>query len=286
MTQTIYRSANGRREIAAWCEHAYQRWHRPHRVTAVPTPAGETHTVAAGRHGRPVLLLPGTGLASATWLELVSLLADEHAVVGVDVPGQPGLSQGVAPTTSAAYGQWLAAVLAELDLAGAIVVGHAIGAHAALAAANHGRISGLVLVGPAGVMRLRMPMATLAATLPWLTRPRRASASRLLDRMVGPVGRVPPHLIDWTVLVGRHVRPTPPVAALPDAVLRGVDVPVTVVSGTQDTYLPPEALREASDRLANVRLEMVTGAGHLLPHERPDSVVTAVRQMTQRLDLP
>lgn len=286
MAHTIYRSADGRAAVAEWCHRAYRSWTAAHRIIEVPTRRGATHGVVAGAGRRPVVLLPGTNLATATWLELLTLLATEQRVVALDLPGQAGLTAAGRPTSAADGGRWLRDALAALDVDAPLVVAHAAGARIALAAATLGVVGGAVLIAPAGLMRERRGMSTISATVPWLTRSSTATATAMLQEMVGPVSRVPPHLVDWMVLVGRHARPRLITGRLPDDAVHRVEVPVTVVAGTHDPFLPRLAWRRATDRLAGARVEIVDGAGHLLPHERPDAVATAVRQMQHRLTLP
>ena len=59
-----------------------------------------------------------------------------------------------------------------------------------------------------------------------------------------------------------------------------INVPVTTVSGTDDTVLPTLLLdREVAGRLSRVRTIVVQGAGHLLPLEAPDEVASAIVQI-------
>ncbi|MDX2681692.1 hypothetical protein [Streptomyces soliscabiei] len=48
-----------------------------------------------------------------------------------------------------------------------------------------------MLLSSAGLVRLLVPPAVVAATVPWLARPTVARTARVLRRMVAPGGRVP-----------------------------------------------------------------------------------------------
>ncbi|HSP80673.1 MAG TPA: alpha/beta hydrolase, partial [Myxococcaceae bacterium] len=242
-----------------------------HERESLTTSLGSTHIVRAGS-GAPVVLLPGTNFATATWLELVGQVAREYTVLAVDLPGQPGLSAAERPGHShEAYGNWLREVVEALDITGGTVVGHSFGGAIALAGASRGaRVGSLVLVSPAGLVRLRVTPGVLARTLPWLLRPREGSARALLGSMLAPGSCPPAELVTWMTLVGRHVRTSLAPPPLPEAALREVRVPVAIVSGEADVFLPPETLRRGAERLPGVTFRGIAGAGHLLPHERAE----------------
>ena len=99
-----------------------------------------------------------------------------------------------------------------------VLVGHSLGAAAALAADPAG-VQGLLLLDPAGLTRLRVRPGTLAATLPWLLRPTPARSARLLAHMHAE-GRAPsPQHFEWMTLVARNVRTSLAPSPLPGAVL-------------------------------------------------------------------
>lgn len=134
-----------------------------------------------GEQGAEVVLLPGTNLPTATWLELLVHLGHEHRAIGLDVPGQPGLSAKQRPLDSNAYGSGCA-VVGELSLDHPVVAGHSLGGRVALlAASGDTTIGALVLIDPAGLIRLRVPPRVLVATLRWLGRRNVASSERLLQ---------------------------------------------------------------------------------------------------------
>jgi pimeloyl-ACP methyl ester carboxylesterase len=76
-------------------------------------------------------------------------------------------------------------------------------------------------------------------------------------------------------LVGRHVRTSLAPAPLPAAEFRLLDrTRVAVLSGRHDVFLPPGRLeRTTRRRLAPATVEIVEGAGHLLPHEQPQAIL-------------
>jgi pimeloyl-ACP methyl ester carboxylesterase len=56
-----------------------------------------------------------------------------------------------------------------------------------------------------------------------------------------------------------------------------VGVPATLVLGERDVMTPAKAGRELAAALADARVVTLTGAGHMLMSERPDEVLSAIR---------
>ena len=50
---------------------------------------------------------------------------------------------------------------------------------------------------------------------------------------------------------------------------RGISIPTLVVSGSEDTFTPPNELRALADAIPGARLEVIQGAGHVCCYERP-----------------
>lgn len=272
---TIYRTTEGRHAVRTWCEARLSEWDHPHRTRMVPSMLGPTHVVTAG-NGPDLVLLPGTNFAAATWLDLIASLATRYTVHSIDLPGQPGLSAADRRTRSGAHqGAWLTEVLSTVGTGRPVLVAHSLGAVAALRATAAGLVpERLVLVDPAGVMRLKVSMDVMRATMPWLVRPNAATSDALLTMMMSEGHRPGPELVTWMSLVGQHVKTSLAPAPLPDRVLRGLQgTPIDVIAGEDDCFLPPTRLRRAVQRrLPDANLEIITGAGHLVPHERPDAL--------------
>lgn len=272
---TIYRTTEGMHAVRRWCQGRLTAWDHQHHAQVVPTTLGPVHVVTAG-NGPDLVLLPGTNFAAATWLDLIASLADHHTVHAVDLPGQPGLSTPNRPARAAErQGSWLAEVLTTLGTERPILVAHSLGAVAALRTAAAGLPTRrLVLVDPAGVMRLKVSMLVMRPTIPWLRKPNPATSEALLTMMMADGHQPDPDLVAWMSLVGQHVKTSLAPSPLPDRILRGLaGTDIDVVSGADDVFLPAARLRRAVQRrLPAANIEIVPGAGHLLPHERPDAL--------------
>jgi pimeloyl-ACP methyl ester carboxylesterase len=275
MVRSIYRSGAGRTAVRSWCEERTAASGAT--TTEVATSLGPTRVTSIGT-GRAVILLPGTNFATATWLDMLGRVGAGYRAIGIDLPGQPGLSAPHRPRDRDAYGPWLNEAIAAAGAPRPIVVGHSLGGRVALLAASASdAIAGLVLVDPAGLIRLRVTPGLLATTMGWLMRRDEPSAAALLRRMAAPGSRPEPRLVQWMALVGRHVRSSLAPSPLGAGVLASVRCPVALVTGAHDPFLPPGPLVAAADRIGGpVTTEVVEGAGHLLPHEAPVAVVGSI----------
>lgn len=61
------------------------------------------------------------------------------------------------------------------------------------------------------------------------------------------------------------------------AALAALRLPVAVMCGAQDRITPPGLARELAAAVPGATLEIVDGAGHMLPVERPEAVVRVLR---------
>jgi pimeloyl-ACP methyl ester carboxylesterase len=135
-----------------------------------------------------------------------------------------------------------------------------------------------VLVNPAGLIRLRVGPAVLAATIRWVVRRDESSSRMLLRRLAGPAADLPAELAPWMALVGRHVRTSLAPPPLPAAALAEVSCPVRLVAGGHDPFLPAPRLTQALMRLGGpTSATVVERAGHLVPEEAPHEVLRAVQ---------
>ena len=276
---SIYRSTAGRDAIRAFAVDALDRWDVDHSRDHMASTLGPTHIVTAG-DGDPLVLLAGTNFCAATSLELIGMLVATHRVLAIDLPGQPGLSHDERPRRPRdAYGSWLADLLPRITDAPAVLVGHSLGARVVLQAVAAGApAAGMLLIDPAGLIRLRVTPRVMAPTLPWLRRPDADTSEVLLRMMMAPGHGPPPSLTTWMSLVGRHVRTSLAPAPVPASTRRRTaGTPCVVVAGRHDAFLPTGPLSRAVARmLPGVPFHLVSYAGHLLPHERPDAVVALV----------
>jgi pimeloyl-ACP methyl ester carboxylesterase len=230
--------------------------------------------------GHPILLIHGQPGSRADWSRLVPLLARDYRVLAVDRPGygeSAGDAVGLLENASLLW-----RLLQERAALGATVVGHSLGAGIALAMAERALgVGALVLVGTAGVDGTvgaldRLLALPLAGSL-GVTGVR--SAAHALGRFVD---RPLVAAIDgWGPRAGpsfaREQRALLRERDLLEAGLDAIAVPTTVVVGTRDRVVRPDAQRALAARIPGGRLVELPGAGHLIPHRNAPELAAIVR---------
>jgi pimeloyl-ACP methyl ester carboxylesterase len=189
--------------------------------------------------------------------------------------------------------------LAKLDRYGverAVIVGHSLGAGVAawLAVLHPERVRALVLASPgantaalAGFDRvLASPIVGSALCAILLASVGGALATptvrRLLDRRLGlgqPFMRAGSRMLlrpsAWRSFVVEQRALFRDLPAL-EARLREIAAPTTVISGTADKVVPPHAARRLASQIPAAELQLIEGAGHLLPHQHGDAIAAIV----------
>jgi pimeloyl-ACP methyl ester carboxylesterase len=246
----------------------------------------------AGSGAPPIVFVHGFGCAAEDWRHQAGRFADRHDVVACDLRGH-GASPGDPGTCNVAtYGADVAALLAALDLTGAVLVGHSMGCRVVLQACAEApeRVAGVVLVdgssvGMAGARALEGARAALAADYPGFAR--RLFTQMFFapdtgaDRMIAR-GTALPEAIGaplWLSMVAWDVERMA-------GALAGVRVPLLAI---QSTTMSPERGRAplapgaSSPWLELVRrqapqsaVEIVPGAGHFVMLEAPERVNAAL----------
>ncbi|XUW91637.1 alpha/beta fold hydrolase [Burkholderia sp. M6-3] len=108
---------------------------------------------AAANDALPLVLLHGIGSGAASWVQQLEALDANRRVLAWDAPGY-GMSTPVAPESPVAadYASVLTEWLDALHIERCVLVGHSLGAiiAGAFAAMHPQRVSGLLLLSPAG----------------------------------------------------------------------------------------------------------------------------------------
>lgn len=245
-----------------------------------------------GRSPQSVLFLHGLGATAEAWRAQLDGLSPMMRCVAWTMPGY-GRSRPVRGELSiAGLADAAAGLIDGLELPPVAVVGHSLGGFVAqeLALRHPERVDRLVLVstapafggedGPGGLAAAEF----LAARMEPVNEGRRMQyiARQVVPAMVAP--DCPLTVQEAAMKLMAALTPASYRAAL-EAVIRfdardrlgGLARPTLCVTGRLDTTTPPADAERLAALIPEARLELVDGAGHLLPMERPDELNRLIR---------
>ena len=298
-------------------------WPRTPDTNPYPEPSGVTERIVPAADGgqlrrlvggppdgRPLVLLHGITLRSELWRHQFRLVDDGFRVIAPDLRGHGGSTPGTRPLGLGGHADDLAELLVDLDLRGAILVGHSMGGMTIAHLVDRHpdvvdeRVGGLVFVGSSG----RSPTPAFLGRVVHRLDPfvQRGPIGGLLDRagvehLAGGFagGAFGPDVEPLDLAFSRWTWADQPseyyLAQAPSllgfdlldvlAERVGVDAPAVpaaaVVVGTHDRLTPPDE----SDRLGRalgVEPRIVDRAGHMVMLEAPDALESAIRDVHGR----
>jgi pimeloyl-ACP methyl ester carboxylesterase len=275
-------------------EHARQRL-----LAGVPVTtrrlhlAGASTAVLESGEGPPLVLLHGgIECGGVYWAPVISRLAESHRVIVPDVPGL-GESEPVARLNDVAFADWFGELLRATCQEKPTVIAHSLhGSLAARFAVAHGDLlRRLVIYGAPGIGPYRMPLGLRVVAVRFGLRPTERNAERF-DRWAffdfDQARRQNPEWMDAFSAYARcrarlpHVKRTmgqlikTGTKQVPDTELRRIAVPIALLSGRHDRFVPLGLSEGASARLG-WPLHVIDDAGHVPHIERSDAFLDALR---------
>jgi magnesium chelatase accessory protein len=258
------------------------------------------HVQALGPAGAPaVLLIHGTGAATHSWRLLAPRLATDLRVVAIDLPGHGFSSMAATHAGMSLPGMAasLGTLLATLEVAPALVVGHsagaAVGARLVLdALATPGALVALngAMLPLGGPGRLFSPLAKLLAFNPlvpaafaWMARDRKV-AQRLLASTGSSIDETGAALYARLVADPAHAAGALAMMSQWDlaplaAELPRLPVPLHLVVAEGDLTVPPAHGERIRARVPDAVLHRMPRLGHLAHEERPELVEALLRSV-------
>jgi len=300
----LYKSESGYRAIMSWYDGLVDQMDFPHESVFVDTPFGRTHMIAAGdQAAEPMFLVPGVAGSAPLWRRQLKALSAHHRVYAMDMLGQPGRSEGRPLSyVNDDFVHWLIAIMDEMDIDKANIVGASVGGWISLRAGIVAptRINKAVMLGPTGICRAKLPFKI------WLTKVlgNTSSADVLEDDLTaksiaakgkkGTFGTFDRQLARAMSLATKHFRVDrslgvynektgriDPLASArilkrfflsePADNLRQFAVPGLIILGEHETLYNPHKMSQKVKRLMpGVRVDIVPNAGHAAMYDRPD----------------
>lgn len=236
-----------------------------------------------------VVLLHGFPFTHDLWSAQIEQLAQTRRVIRPDLRCMGSSSVQEGPYLMEVLAADVAAILDHLGIDRATIVGHSLGGYVALAFARMftERITHLALV-----------CSRLSADTPEQAEARRALADRLeREGTIEPLAdnailryfaaRTPtehPEIVECTRAIVRQNNPRGAAAMLRGMALRSpsvdiapdLDVPVVVVAGAQDAFVPLAEYQETARAFRYGKLVACNQSGHLPMLEEPQAVTAAL----------
>lgn len=302
----LYKSVDGYRAIMEWYESLVEKIGVPFESLYVNTRFGRTHMLASGRPDAPALfLISGVAGCAPLWRKQLESLSADFRVYALDIPGQPGRSDPNPPSfLNDDYCDWLKDVLDDLGIERAHVAGISAGAWIAMrfGSLHPDRVGKVVMLGPTGISSARLPVKI------WLGRVAQKwkNADVLQDDLTaksvsskspgGTFGTFDRQLARAMALCTRHYRVDRSLGIyneatgnvnlwqglrvlrkffLPESesVLRQFKAPGLLIFGEHEVLYDPHAVgRKAQKLMPDIRVEVVSGAGHAAIYDRPEVV--------------
>ncbi|MBS7537999.1 alpha/beta fold hydrolase [Ancylobacter lacus] len=259
-------------------------------IAWVPGRDGARLRVRYLRQGRglPVILVHGVGMALEAWEPQVAVLAANHEVIALDMPGHGGSSLPPADARLSDYSAQVVGLMDALGLSQAVVIGHSMGALVALdvALAHPGRVCGVVALNAVYCRSPEQRAAVEARAAALAEQGAGASHAAAVDRWFGTP--VPPALADHAATVLRLLEACDPVGyartyrlfATSDeahrANLPSLAVPALFMTADGDPNSTPAMSQAMAAAVPLGRCEVLAGERHMMNLTAPTAVNAAL----------
>ena len=243
---------------------------------------------SGGSQERTVLLTSPWPESVYAFTPIWATLADHARLFAIDLPGFGASERREELLSPRAMGEFLAKLIAEVDLGRAHILAPDVGTSAALfAAAAHPERIASVIVGTGGAavpLQLGEPLASWVLD-PDLDKYRRMDPRAIVGAAVDTIaGGVPDHIradyldcydgdrfVESMRYVRRYPQELPELAEL----LPQIATPVTIINGSNDSVVPLANAEFLDERLPDSRVVVIDG-GHFIWEEAPAEYASAV----------
>lgn len=240
----------------------------------------------------PIVLIHGYTGSIRWWQETIPLLAQNHRVIAVDLLGHGGSAKPSSGYTVPGQADLIAQALGELEVEGAIMVGHSLGATVAVAVAEQASqlVDRLVIIGMApsigeyGDLNLLSRISRLPVLGQAIKRLMPDPLARHgLEQGFAPGFPVPdfavddvrrmtyPPYHDWPVANSSFTDEQPL-----DQRIEGAFVPLLAIFGAEDQIFDARTSLSAYAALEGAQTELMEGIGHSPMVEAPEETAALI----------
>ncbi len=230
--------------------------------------------------GLPLVFVHGFPLHRGAWQKQIDALRSSYRVIAPDLCGLGESEAGSGPATMTQFAEDIHGLLQQIHPGPVVLIGHSMGGYVALAFARQfpSQLRGLVLVGtkagndtPEGAAGRRATAEKVktegSKVVVDAMAPKMLAASNLDGKMAEQVRAImapskPQGVI--AALLGMAERPDS------TAMLAGIATPTLVITGADDTIIPPAESEKLAKAIRGAQLTMIPHAGHLVAFEQAD----------------
>jgi pimeloyl-ACP methyl ester carboxylesterase len=230
--------------------------------------------------GVPLLFVHGFPLSRGAWQKQIDTLRSSHRTIAPDLRGFGESETGTGPVTMAQYAEDLHALVQQLKTGPVVLIGHSMGGYVSFAFLRQypEMVRGLILVGTKS-----------GNDTPEAAAGRRATAEKVqakgievvIEAMAPKMLAADNHDRAMAEEVRGFMTPSKPAGVIgallgmaerPDATaeLARISVPTLVVSGADDTLIPPTESEKLAQVIPGSQLNIIPQAGHLVAFEQPE----------------
>ena len=241
--------------------------------------------------GIPIVAIHGFPLSRGAWQKQVDALKSSYRIIAPDLRGMGESEARSGTNTMSQQADDLHALLTQLNTGPVVLMGHSMGGYVTLAFARKypDMLRGLVLVS-----------TKAGADSPEAAAGRRATAEKVKTEGAHVVvDALAPKMLaaaNTDASMARSVRGLMD-GSHPDGVigsllgmaqrddstdlLAQIHVPVLVITGGDDTIMPPAESQKLAGAVKGARLEQIPGSGHLVAFEKADEFNRILRDWLQ-----
>lgn len=265
-TQVAFKSEEGKKEVLNYYELLLTKGSLEHEELLVNTSYGKTFIIAMGKKELPpLILLHGSGMNSAMWIQEMESYSRNYRVYAVDMPGEPGKSDETQlPLEGNDFANWLNDVFNALSIEKSSIVGISLGAWLGtkFTIKYSKKVDKLVLLCPAGIgpqkksFIFKFLFYSLFGEKGIDKLYYKINGNKLIDDM----------MLNYQKLIAKHFnfrRETIPLFS--DDELRKLTMPVSLFVGGKDVMLHSEQTAKRLKSIVNhANINLIPDEGHSL----------------------